>query len=373
MSEATYSPGLEGVIAGETAISSVVGGLQYRGYAIDDLAENVSYEEVAYLVLQGELPSRAQHDEFRAHLAQQREVPPALYEVIRYMPPDVPAMDALRTAVSMLAHFDPEVNDHSHASNVRKAERLIARIPTLIAARHWLKRGEKPPTPRRELGHAANLLYLLTGREPSADHAQAMDVSLVLYTEHEFNASTFAARVTASSKSDIYSAITSAVGTLKGPLHGGANEEAMKVLLEVGEPANAEPWLRKCLAEKRLVMGFGHRVYKVLDPRAEILKRLCRHLASGYGSDKWEQIADTIEHVVKTEKKLPANVDWPAARLYYYLGLEIELYTPLFVAARIAGWSAHVIEQLDNNRIFRPMGQYIGAASRKVVPLAKRA
>jgi 2-methylcitrate synthase/citrate synthase II len=364
--EEKYYPGLEGVIAGETSISSVLGGLQYRGYAIEDLAENTSFEEVAYLVLHGDLPNRSQLSEFKNRVADSRPVPKPVIDSLRLIPKDAPAMDVLRTTVSMLAHFDSEANVSGHEANLRKAERLLAQIPTLIAARNRLKHGHEPIAPKRELGHSANLLYMISGKEAPAEHARALDVSLILYTEHEFNASTFACRVTASTLSDMYSAATSGVGTLKGPLHGGANEEAIKVLMEVGGPSNAETWGRRMFAEKKLIMGFGHRVYKKVDPRAVIIDRYCKSIAKARGDMSLEETADIIEHLVKTEKGLPANVDWPVARLYYYLGLEIELYTPLFVVARIAGWAAHIVEQQDKNRIFRPMGRYIGATGRKV-------
>jgi citrate synthase len=364
--EEKYYPGLEGVIAGETSISSVLGGLQYRGYAIEDLAENATFEEVAYLVLYGDQPSRSQLDEFIARVSAVRELPKGVVDMLRLLPADAPAMDVLRTGVSMLAHFDPEANVEGREANLRKAERLLARIPTLIASRSRLKHGKEPIPARKNLGHAANLLFMVSGKEPPAEHARALDVSLILYTEHEFNASTFACRVTASTLSDIYSAATSGVGTLKGPLHGGANEEALKVLLEVGSPDKAESWARRMFAEKKLIMGFGHRVYKKIDPRAVIIDRYCKSIAKERGDMSLEETADIIENLVKTEKGLPANVDWPVARLYYYLGLEIELYTPLFVAARIAGWTAHVIEQQEKNRIFRPMGRYIGPTGRKV-------
>src|SRR2546422_3696244 len=290
MSEDKYYPGLEGVIAGETEISTVLGGLVYRGYAIDDLAEYTSFEEVAYLVLHGDLPTRSQLDQFLKRLAPDRAAPPAVIDMLRMIPGEVPAMDVLRTAVSMLGHFDPDSGDNSHDANLRKAERLLARIPTVIAARQRLKHGQEPIPPRTDLGHAACLLAMLTGSEPSPADARALDVSLILYTEHEFNASTFACRVTASTLSDMYSAVTSGVGTLKGPLHGGANEEAIKVVLEVGTPQKAEAWIRRALSEKRLVMGFGHRVYKKVDPRAEIMKRHCRALAEARGDTRLEDI-----------------------------------------------------------------------------------
>ena len=373
MSDEKYYPGLEGVIAGQTAISTILGGLRYRGYPIEELAEQTSFEEVAYLVLEGELPTAAQLDEFNGQLAQARSVPEPIIEILRHIPRETPAMDALRTAVSALGHFDPEAADNSHEANLRKAQRLLARIPTVIAAHQRLKNGQEPIPPPSDRSHAASFLAMLSGQDPSQEDSRALDVSLILYTEHEFNASTFACRVTVSTLSDIYSAVTSGVGTLKGPLHGGANEQVIKLLLDIGGPDKAETWVRQALAEKRKIMGFGHRVYKTVDPRAEIVKGYCHSIAQARSDTALEETAAVIERIVKTEKKLPANVDWPVARLYHYLGLEIELYTPVFVMARVAGWTAHVVEQLSDNRIFRPMGRYVGPELRKVVPLDQRA
>ena len=368
----TYSPGLEGVIAGETAISTVDTGLTYRGYAIEDLAANSTFGEVAYLILYGELPSERQLAEFRSRVVKAAQVPAELIDVLRKTPVGAPTMDVLRTATSFLAHFDPEVADGSHDANVRKAERLLAQIPIVIAARQRLKEGKQPIAADPSLSLPANILWMLRGEKPSDKQVKAIDVSYILYAEHEFNASTFAARCVCSSLSDLHSSITAAIGTLKGPLHGGANEAALGVLLSVGSAEKAETWAREMLAKKERVMGFGHRVYKDGDPRAVYLKRLVAPIAAETGNEALEETAEVIERVLWTEKKIPPNVDWPCARLYHYLGLPPDLFTPLFVAARVVGWSAHVIEQLDNNRIMRPRSLYRGPAPRKWVAIDKR-
>jgi 2-methylcitrate synthase/citrate synthase II len=368
----TYSPGLEGVIAGETSISTVETGLTYRGYAIEDLAENSTYEEVAYLILYGELPTADQAAAFRRRLGAAAMVPKEIIEALRHIPREAPAMDVLRSAVSLLAHWEPEVADGSHDANLRKAERLLAQIPVVVAARQRLKTGQEPVPADPALTLPANLLWMLRGQKPSDKQIEALDVSLILYAEHEFNASTFSARCVVSTLSDLHSGITAAIGALKGPLHGGANEAAMSVLHDVGTADRAESWVRQALAQKRRIMGFGHRVYKEGDPRAVYLKKLTAAVAAETGHQDMERMADIIETVVRTEKKLPPNVDWPCARLYHYLGLPVDLYTPLFVVARVVGWSAHVIEQLDNNRLIRPRGLYKGPAPRKWQPIAKR-
>jgi citrate synthase len=281
-------------------------------------------------------------------------------------------MDVMRTGASALAHWDDEAGDSSHEANVRKAERRLAQLPVLLAARHRLMQGKEPVPIDESLSLAGNLLWMLLGEEPSERRVRAMDVSLILYAEHEFNASTFAARVVVSTLSDLDSAITAAIGALKGPLHGGANEQVMRVLEEVGSAARAEAWVRGALARKQRIMGFGHRVYKTGDPRATLLKDLCSELAVETGNQDMEKMADTIETIVVQEKKLPPNLDWPSARLYHYLGLPTELYTPLFVVSRVTGWSAHVIEQLDHNRLIRPRANYTGPAPRPWTPLDKR-
>lgn len=364
MTDEIYRPGLEGVVAGETAICTLAGGLQYRGYAVEDLADKATFEEAAYLLLHGELPDQKQLERFDARLTSVGPLPPAIVAALRAMPASTPMMDVMRTGASLLAHWDGDVADNSHDANVRKAERLLAQLPMVLAARHRLAAGQEPVPPDAQRGLAANLLWMLSGFAPSARAVKAMDVSLILYAEHEFNASTFTARVVASTLSDLHSAVTAAIGALKGPLHGGANERVMEVLMEVGGEQNAERWVREALAAKRRIMGFGHRVYKTGDPRAAYLKTLCGELARETGHEELERTAEVIETIVGQEKNLPPNLDWPSARLYHYLGLPVELYTPLFVVSRVAGWSAHVIEQLDDNRLIRPRSKYTGPARR---------
>jgi citrate synthase len=374
-----YHPGLEGVIASETAIANIegqggAGGLEYRGYRIEELAEKVSYEETAFLLLHGDLPSREQLRDFQSRLRQARAIPEPLVALLGEIPSHIHPMDVLRSSVSVLGHFDPDVNapPTDHAANVRKAERMIAQMPTAIAYRRRISHGLPLVPPRDDLGHSANFLYMVSGKVPSTAMSEAFDLSMVLYTEHELNASTFSARVTVSTLSDIYSGIVAAIGTLKGPLHGGANEEAWKVLEQVGSPEKAAAWIQEALARKERIMGFGHRVYKTGDPRATILKPHCVALAKEVGEDKWERIAEPIEQAVTSQKNLPPNVDWPSARLYHYMGLEIEIYTPIFAMARVAGWAAHIIEQLDHNRLMRPRARYNGPPNRPVKPIDQR-
>ncbi len=367
-----YSPGLEGVIAGETAISTIVGGLRYCGYPVTELAEHATFDEVAYLLLHGELPNKAQLADFQRRLAGARSIPQPLRDLLGALPKDVVPMDAVRSAVSVLAHFDPDTQDSTRAANLRKAERLLGQIPVAIAEQYRLGKGLQPVAPRADLGHAANFLYMLSGKEPSADDVKAFDVSLILYAEHEFNASTFTARVVVSTESDLHSAIVAAIGALKGRLHGGANEKVMDLLLQTGGPDGAEKWIRDALARKEKVMGFGHRVYKAGDVRAGILKGYAQKAAAAAGQTKWEDAAEIIERVLAQEKNLFPNLDWPAGRLYHAMGLEVPLYTPFFVASRVAGWSAHAIEQLEHNRLIRPRGRYTGPDVRPVKLLAQR-
>jgi citrate synthase len=375
MSTEIYSPGLEGVIAGETAISTVAGGLRYRGYPVTELAEKATFDEVAYLLLHGELPSAPQLADFSKRVASARHLPGPLRDLLRAAPPGASEMDVLRTAVSALALYDPEVGDNSRAANVRKAERLLGQIPVAISDRYHLSKGRPVsslPAPREDLGHAANFLSILRGREASADETRALDVSLILYAEHEFNASTFTARVVISTESDLHSAVVAAIGALKGRLHGGANEQVMDLLKSAGGPDTAERWVRDALARKERVMGFGHRVYKTGDVRAGILKAYARKASAAAGLEKWEETAEIIERILGEEKHLYPNLDWPAGRLYNALGLEVPLYTPIFVMSRVAGWSAHAIEQAEHNRLIRPRGRYTGPDARTVRPLAER-
>jgi 2-methylcitrate synthase/citrate synthase II len=377
-----YSPGLEGIIAGETAIATVSGAptrtgeqtdtLSYRGYPVTELVEKASFDEVAFLLLHGELPTASQLADFQKRVAWAYQIPDALRELLRALPAGTPPMDALRTSVSVLAHFDPDVRDSSREAQLRKAERLLAQIPLAIAERYRVEKGEPPVPSRQDLSHAAHFLYLLHGKEPAPAAARALDISLILYAEHEFNASTFAGRVIVSTESDLHSGIVGAIGALKGRLHGGANEKVMDLLRAAGGPENAEKWVREALARKERIMGFGHRVYKTGDARARILKEYARQAAEEVGAQQWEQTAEIIERVVAEEKKLFPNLDWPTGRLYHALGLEVPLYTPVFVMSRVTGWAAHIIEQSANNRLIRPRARYIGPGLRHVTPLAAR-
>jgi citrate synthase len=374
MSAATeiYSPGLEGIIAGETAISTVEGGLSYRGYPVVELAEQTSFDEVAYLLLYGELPTGSELADFHQRQGAMRQLPPLLFDVFKGLPAGTPPMDAVRSAVSILAHFDPDSGDDSRQANIRKAERLLAQIPVAVAAQFRISQGQQPIPPRSDLGDAANFLYMLRGREAAADHVRWLDISLILYAEHEFNASTFTGRVIVSTESDLHSAIVGAIGALKGPLHGGANEKVMDLLRSVGGPEKADAWVREALVKKYKIMGFGHRVYKTGDVRARFLKDYARKAAEAAGDTRWEETAEIIERIMEQEKNLFPNLDWPAGRLYHALGLEVPLYTPIFVMSRITGWAAHVIEQKDKNRIIRPRARYIGPLRRPVKSLAER-
>ena len=314
--------------------------LEYRGYRIEDLAGHVSYEETAFLLLHGDLPDANQLRVFDARLRGWRGIPRPLIDLLETIPAThVSPMDVLRTTVSVLSHFDPELGlpATDHAANVRKAERMIAQMATAIALRERLSAGLPPVPADAELDHAANFLYMVTGKVPSPRMHQAFDASLVLYAEHELNASTFSARVTVSTLSDIASGIVAAIGALKGPLHGGANEEAWKVLESVGSAESAGRWIDLALARQQRIMGFGHRVYKQADPRAAILKQYCQEMSREVQEERWEDIAATIERAVVARKRLPPNVDWPSARLYHYLGLPVRLYTPIF-AMGAGGW-----------------------------------
>jgi len=372
-----YSPGLEGVIAGLSAVSEVdaeQNRLIYRGYDIHDLVENCAFDEVAYLLLHGDLPTKAQDEAFRGRVGAEREVPGPVWDLLRAMPVGAHPMDRLKAAVALLATLDPDDGDDSGPANRRKAERLYARLPGIVAGGWRIGQGQEPIAPDPSLPHAASFLYLLTGaREPKEPfHAAVLNVTQILYAEHGFNASTFAARVTVSTLSDLYSGIVSAIGTLKGPLHGGANEAAMEMLLSIGTPEKAAAWVRDALAQKRKIMGFGHREYKHGDERAKIVKKYANELAERSGDALWRDVSQVVEDEMLAAKNLYPNLDFPVASAYYQMGLPVPLYTPIFVLSRITGWSAHVIEQLENNRLIRPGHIYTGPRDRKVVPLEER-
>jgi citrate synthase len=365
-SPASYSPGLEGIVAGETAISTVEGGLSYRGYPVGELCEKRPFDDVAFLLLHGELPTAAEAAAFKGRVAAARSLPAAVESLIDSMPATAIPLDVLRTVVSALSVFDPDLHDNSPAANLRKAERLLGQMPVAVARFFRRSKGLPVVAPKAGLDHAANFLWMIHGRDGSAIAVRALDVSLTLYAEHEFNASTFTGRVIVSTMADLHAGITGAIGALKGPLHGGANEKVMDVLFAAGGPESAEGWIRAALARKERIMGFGHRVYKAGDVRAGILKGYAAQLAKAAGADIWEATAETIERVMADEKKMYPNLDWPAGRLYHAMGLEIPIYTPMFAMSRIAGWAAHVAEQLANNRLIRPRSLYTGPAVRAV-------
>jgi citrate synthase len=360
--------GLEDVVAGESAICFLDGErgvLAYCGYDIHDLADvdrGASFEEVCFLMWHRRLPNRAELGDVQTQLAAARALPEPMLRAMKSLPP-VDGMDALRTLTSMLGHYDPDGADRSPEARYRKAVRLTGQLGAVVATWGRLGAGGSPVTPDPALGHAANFLYLLTGQRPSPFAARAFDVSLVLHADHELNASTFAARVAAATLTDIHSTIVAAIGTLKGPLHGGANAEVMKMLLEIGATAGldrVEAVIRGKLARKDKVPGFGHRVYRTEDPRAMHLRRLSKALGEKAGEPQWYAMTERIEQVVKAEKGLYANVDLYSASMFHALGLPVDLYTPIFAVSRVSGWTAHVLEQYANNRLIRPRAEYIG-------------
>jgi citrate synthase len=373
--EAKPAPGLRHVVAGESGISSIDGQrgvLAYRGIDIHELAERSSFEEVVFLLHHGSLPTRAQLEELGAALSRERPVAAGVLDLLRGLPAGTHPMTALRTAVSALGAFDPDGNDDGEPARTRKAVRLTAQMATLVAAIDRIRHGAEPVPPDPALSHAANFLRMLTGNPPSSAAARAMDVALVLHADHEFNASTFAARVAASTLADIHGAITAALATLKGPLHGGANEAVMKMLEAVGEPARADGWVRDAFAQKHKIMGFGHAVYRTEDPRATHLRRLSRQIGEAAGDRRFYDLSESVEAAVKAQKGLFTNVDFYSASLYRVLGIATDLFTPVFAVSRIAGWTAHVLEQLGNNRLIRPESDYTGPRDVAYVPLERR-
>ncbi len=370
-----YSPGLEGVIAGRTGICKVDSEnsqLLYRGYSAEDLARDSNFEEVAYLLIKGSLPKKGELADFTKVLREEHQIPKKLLKMFNKFPSGASPMDMVRSGVSFIALFDPDVEDNSHEANVRKAIRLTAKLPTIIAASSRVSHGKEPIEPKSEYSHARNFLYMISGTVPDDFVEKAFDVSLILYAEHDYNASTFTARVTASTLADIHSAAISGICALKGSLHGGANEKAMEMLLAIGEEERVEEWVREALLRKDRIMGFGHRVYKKGDPRALIVKKLCEQLGEKKGAPKWYRMSLKIEEIMEKEKGLYPNIDFYAGSVYYMMGIPIELYTPIFTLSRITGWSAHIIEQHDNNRLIRPMSEYTGPALQRYIPIDER-
>ncbi len=367
--------GLEGVVAATTRLSDVrgdIGQLIYCGYDINELAGKVTFEEVVHLLHHDHLPNLQELEELKGLLAVKRELPKGVVNIIKTFPKDTPPMHAIRTAVSALGCFDPEADNDSMDENRLKALRLIARIPIITAYFHRHRQGKSLLPPDPSMGEAANFLYLIDGEKPSAEKINTMDMCYVLHADHGMNASTFSARVTIATLSDMYSAITSAIGTLKGPLHGGANEGVIKMLQEIGSLDRVDAYIAEALAQKKKIMGIGHRVYKTLDPRAPHLKRMAQILSAKIGEPKWIQMSDRIAELMLKEKNLHANVDFYSATVYYSLGIPTDLFTPIFAISRTAGWTAHVLEQLADNRLIRPQSQYSGPVGLKVVPIEER-
>jgi citrate synthase len=375
------SKGLEGVVAAQTALSHVYGEdgrLVYAGYEIEDLAENATFEEICHLLWFGELPNTKQLDDLRRRIAENAHVDARIIDICRLADKEDHPMATLRTAVSALSFFDDDAEDNSEAANLRKAIRLTGQAATITAAIERVRNGQEPVAPRKDLSLAENFLYMLRGKECDQLEARIVDVALTLHAEHGMNASTFAARVTAGTLADMHSAITAAIGALKGPLHGGANEQVMEMLQQIGTPQSAEQWVRDALGRGEKIMGFGHRVYKTTDPRAPILKRLAEELnARSGGKSQWLEISEIIQRVVREEmdrkgKKIYPNVDFFSASVYYTLGIPKDLFTNIFAMARMAGWTAHIIEQHKDNRLIRPQSEYTGPSGRKVTPIASR-
>ena len=362
-------------MASDSAICYVFGDegrLIYRGYDIHDLADHSTFEETAYLLLKGELPTREQLKEFTAQLKAAQRLDKVVQRVIKDAPLGANPMDVLRTAVSASVFGDPERHDNTTAAEYHKAVRLIAQLPTMVAMFHRLRNGQKPLAPRRGLSLAGNFLYMTSGALPEPEVEHALDVALILHADHELNASTFAARVIAATLADMHGAVTGALAALAGPLHGGANTEVMKMLLDIKTPDRAEAWIRDALARKQKIMGFGHRVYRTEDPRAAHLRRMSEELGRKVGQTHWCAMQRTIEDVMKREKGLYCNVDFYSASTYYVMGIPLDLYTPIFAVSRVSGWCAHVLEQHADNRLIRPRAEYVGAMNRQWIPARKR-
>jgi 2-methylcitrate synthase len=369
--------GLEGVVAANSSICYIDGDrgiLAYRGIDIHELADHSNFEEVCYLLWFGKLPTRSELADFRMQLIRERKLDAQIVSLIRQTPKHALPMDMLRTIVSALALFDPEEKSNDADANLRKSTRVTSQIAMIVAAYDRIRKNLPIVEPDRSLSHAGNFLYMLNGEVPSETATRALDIALILHADHEFNASTFAARVTAATLSDMHSAITSAIGALKGPLHGGANEAVFKILEEINN-SGADPvdYIKGMLAQKKKIPGFGHRVYTTEDPRATHLRQMSRDLGYSSGQSKWFDISHRIEEYINAEKKLNANVDFYSASTYHTLGIDIDLFTPIFAISRISGWTAHVMEQLNDNRLIRPRAEYVGPAyPNRYIPMDKR-
>ncbi len=370
-----FKGGLEEVVAASSAICELngkEGKLSYFGIDIHDLAKYSTFEETVYLLWHGTLPTQPQLQQFTENLHNSRALPGDVLKLMQAFPKTATPMEVLRTVVSALAMYDPDRGDNSQEANIRKALRLTAQLPTIVASAERIRQGQDVVAPRADLGQAANFLYMLTGKEPDAYTAHVMDLALILHADHEFNASTFAGRVTAATLADMYASITSAIGALSGPLHGGANEQVMRMLLRIGNVDETERYLEQALANKEKVMGFGHRVYKTEDPRATHLRQISHDLGERAGDTKWYDMSRRVELYMNEHKHLNANVDFYSATTYYQIGIPIDLFTPVFACSRISGWTAHVLEQYGNNRLIRPLAHYSGPTNVSYTPIEQR-
>ncbi|QUW00049.1 citrate synthase [Chloracidobacterium sp. MS 40/45] len=375
MAHEDFIKGLEGVLAAQSSICFIdgaAGRLTYRGIDIQDLAENSTFEETAYFLLFGHLPKQSELDAFVGQLQSEREVPTEIYTLLRTLPSTATPMEVLRTATSALSAYDPDGHDNSDAANVRKAVRLIAQMTTLTTAYDRIRRGLEPIKPDPSLSMAESFLHGLTGEKPHPSSARVFDVCLILHADHELNASTFAARVIASTLSDVHAAVTGAIGALAGSLHGGANQRVLEMLLEIGELDKVEAYVDNLFANRKKIMGFGHRVYRTMDPRATVLRKFARQLGEDVGNTKWYEMAERIEQMAFARKKLYPNVDFFSAPVFYTLNIPVDLFTPIFACSRISGWVAHTIEQLRDNRLIRPLALYTGAEKAEYIPMSDR-
>jgi len=375
MATSTYVKGLEGVIAAQTALSLVDGTesqLYYRGIPIHELVKGSHVEETIYLLWHGKLPSAADLKTFTKNLSGKRDLPDKILSILKSFPKKAHPMGMLRTMTSLLGLFDENEADMSPENLIRKSLRLTAVFPTFISAFYRIREGKKVIAPDRSLSHAANFLYMLNGQVPTPEMEKALDAYLILLADHGLNASTFAARVTASTQSDLYSAVTAAIGTLKGDLHGSANQRAMEMILEVGAPSKAEAYVENLLIQKKKVMGFGHRIYKKRDPRAEAFREIAQKMCERSGERKWMDISNIIEKVMMEKKQIPCNVDFFSAPVLYILGFPVDFFTTVFAASRVVGWTAQVMEQHQNNRLIRPAAEYVGPRNQHYIPIEKR-
>lgn len=367
--------GLRGVVAASSSIGDVNGEegiLIYQGYDIHDLAEHSTFEETVYLLWHGRLPNGAEFEAFKRDIGEHYELPPQVVELIRRFPREAEPMDMLRTAVSALDFYDKECCDITREGALRTATRLTAQFPVLVAAIERIRNGQDPIPAKPELNIATNFLYMLKGEMPSERAARIFDICLILHADHELNASTFTARVVAGTLADVYGAVTAAIAALSGPLHGGANTNVMKMLLEIGELDKAENFVKDALAQKKKIMGIGHAVYKTEDPRATHLRKFSQEVGAAHGETKWYEISRKIEDYIQQEKGMYPNVDFYSASTYYMMGIPLELYTPIFAVSRISGWTGHILEQYANNKLIRPRAEYIGQRDLKYVPIEQR-